>query len=108
MDLGLDPEYFWALTLREFSILHRRHQVERYRTSAHVCAFLAEMYRDPAKRDTSFMIEEFLPGHETVPKESPEDRINAGRMAFERERMLTSILGWEDKTVGINIQIMDV
>lgn len=105
VDLGLPPDYFWALTLREFEILLKRHRVERYRLSAHVCAFLAEMHRDTNQRAVPFTIEDFLPGYEH-PEESPDDGVTANALEWQRMKLLVKLSGGEDLTEGVNIQIM--
>lgn len=105
VDLGLDPEYFWSLTLREFELLLKRHRTERYRVSAHVCAFFEERHRDPQQRGDPFTIEDFLPGYEH-PEATPEDEIAANALEWQRMKLLVKLSGGEDLTEGVNIQIM--
>ncbi len=106
VDLHLPPDYFWALTLREFSMLVHRHRIERYRISAHVCCFLFELHRDKTKDSSEVTIEDFLPGFEHLASETDEDKIAAARAEFERQRLITATSGGVDLTQGMHIQIM--
>jgi hypothetical protein len=106
VDLGLDPEYFWALTLRELDLLIQRHRIERYRISAHVLAQYAEFNRDEKQRDEPFKIEEFLPGY-TMAEPSMEYQMEQLRLQFLKERVITHQLGGQDQTLGIEIKIKE-
>jgi hypothetical protein len=62
------------------------------------------MFRDKEKRVDPWTIEELMPGFE-FPEEEP-DEIELGEQAFRKAKLFLALLGGEDKTAGMNIQIM--
>ncbi|TAK97785.1 MAG: phage tail assembly chaperone [Rhodospirillaceae bacterium] len=101
IDLHLEPEFFWSLTPREFYALVERNHRERYRLSAHVCAFLAEVWRDREQRSEPFSIDDFLPSLTPTQEELPADA-----MAFPRAMLLLMATehGIDDRTKGVTIE----
>jgi len=90
--MGLAPDLFWSLTLREFDALVARHAIVQRRRYDHpaalICAVLAELQRDPKRRAEPFGPDDFLPdatGENKPPPVSIQERALDGLREMIRQ-----------------------
>jgi len=87
-DLGLTEEGFWRLTLREFNALVERYIINHdwlnYRVAL-VCSILANTARDPKKKPSPFVPDDFMP--------KKEQRQQTAEQMFAFVQALNAVLG---------------
>lgn len=81
---------FWRLTLAQFASLAERYETEQERDDYHsalICCVLAEINRDPKKRDKPFVPADFM-----ARKKEQKEPLTGEQMKVQLE-MINSALG---------------